>query len=232
MTRKILYGALVVTLIALVSILPAQAFELSGDFDEPCLGGMGILAAICNVVNDIHDFTHDLETSIASLNATQILQQVQIDDLEGDVTVAQTNIGTLQGNVISINSLIADHHFEVAVTDLQTDVGILQDDLATVETAVAALPAFAFTIQTDTDSLPCEQSSAPVDGWCPNGLSLNSFKITDVAVSDSSFILAHVDGQIGASFGCFVTNVDAGSFTVSCVSIIADGAELYYVIIE
>lgn len=216
MTRKILYGALVLTLIALGSTTTAQAFDLPSAFDEPCTGGMGILADICNAINDLHDFVHEQEIRTNSLNATQIVQQTQINSL----------------NSTQIAEISEQNLMQVNATTSRTNIGILQGNVTSLENTKFDTSRMVFTVATDSDSTPCEQSSAPVDGWCPNGLSLNSFKITDSAVSDSSYVLAHVDGQTGSSFGCFVTNVDSGFFTVSCVSVIADGAELYYIVME
>lgn len=216
MIMKILYGVVVATLFALGSTTTAQAFDLPSAFDEPCTGGMGILADICNAINDIHDFVHVQEIRINSLNATQIVQQTQIDSLNG-TQIAEHN----EQDLMQVNA-----------TTARTNIGILQGNVTSIQDSKFDTSRMGFTVIADSDSTTCEQTMAPVDGWCPNGLSLNSFKITDSAVSDSSFILAHVDGQIGASFGCFVTNVDAGSFTVSCVSVIAEDAELYYIVIE
>ena len=153
MIAKILYGALVITLIALGSTTTAQAFELSEDFDEPCTGGMGILAAICGTVNDLHDFIHGQEARTDSLNATQILQQVQIDDLEGNVTSLDSRIssndvditnlqntdGEIQGNVTSLSSLVAEHHFEGDVTNLQTNISDLQGNLTNAKNNIITL---------------------------------------------------------------------------------------------
>lgn len=154
--------ALFVMLISVGGISNSYAFDLPMEFDEPCMGGMGILAAICEVVNDLHDFAHEQETRINSLNATQILQQIQIDfnnatnisqqvqlgslndtqqlqqieinDLQGNVTVAQADIIVLQGNVTTNLAFLNEHHFEDEVDTLQTDLNATEAEVDTLQT--------------------------------------------------------------------------------------------------
>ena len=230
MTRKILYALVIGSLIAL-----AGTSSAAGVSPFTAIGNLEM-----EVLNSTNTLVSDINTEIIridTLNATQISEIDEQNLIQGILTTVQTNVGILQGNVTALDTRIANSDGNITilqgnVATVQTNISDLQSNLTNVKTTLAAVPVFAFTVLTDNNLTSCVNSTPPVDGWCPNGLSINSFKITDAAVSDSSFILAHVDGQTGTSFGCFVTNVDAGWFTVTCGSVIANSAELYYVIIE
>jgi len=215
MTMKILYGAVVVTLLALGSTTTAQAFDLPDAFDEPCTGGMGILADICNAINDIHDFIHEQEIRTNSLNATQIVQQTQINAV----------------NATQISELAEQNLIQVNATTARTNIGILQGNVTSLHNDKFDADRMGFTILTDTNNSSCETSPIPVFEWCPNTISLNQFNITDVAITEGSFVLTHTDKNPGRG-ACNVNNIEDGWFVVQCAQVPADGAELYYMLIE
>jgi len=91
MNGKILYATLVVTLIVAGSMITARALDLPDAFDEPCTGGMGILADICNAINDLHDEQHTQITRIDGTITTQISEQTEQNGMQTDIANLQTD---------------------------------------------------------------------------------------------------------------------------------------------
>lgn len=103
MNKKILYFSVIGILIIAGTTPNTFAFDLPMEFDRPCLGGMGILEAICDTVNVLHDFAHEQETRINTLNATQILQQIQIDSLNAIQILEIAEQDIIQSDIIALN---------------------------------------------------------------------------------------------------------------------------------
>lgn len=217
-------------LLILIPVVPAQAFDLPDAFDEPCVGGMGILADICNAINDIHDFVHGQEVRINSLNSTQIAQQVEIVDIQGNLTNAKFNILTLEGNVTSHFALITDHHFEANMTGLQSDMTAVEEELD-------LLPLIHYAILQDSNDPDCEDGAegTPLGialglGWCPieDQLLPLVFNITDSRIISNSTVIASI---VPFSLTCpeRITVAD-GSFQFACNNEKED-AVLRYIII-
>lgn len=242
----------------LIPIIPAQAFDLPMEFDEPCMGGMGILAAICEVVNDLHDFAHEQETRINSLNATQILQQIQINFNNATNISQQVQIDSLNDtqqlqqieiDVIQVN--VTENQVDIVIlegnaTSAAVRLAILEGDLATaevhiddhhlgIEPIVEALPTILIKTLADTDDFDCEESPGVfAQGWCPDwpGQSLRNFNITDSDVTSASMVSISISDKSFVLPICNNVNIiQDGWFMIHC-EFPLNGSTLRYSIIN
>jgi len=92
---KTFYATLVVSLVAIGSIMTASAFVLPDGFDQPCMGGSGIIADICNTINALHDEQHIQISRIDSINATQVSEQIEQNTIQTDLDIAEATLAGL-----------------------------------------------------------------------------------------------------------------------------------------
>jgi len=236
--------------------MPAQAFDLPSAFDEPCMGGMGILADICNAINDLHDFAHGQEARTDSLNATQIVQQGQIDSLNSTQLAQQIQIDSNNAtNIIQTDRIDSFNPTQItqqgeinaneALHIIQTNrlnslnttqiLELIAQDIA--EAQLAALPLVHYVSLQDSNDADCEDGgplgAAFAIGWCPiedEFLPL-VFNITDSNILFDSMLFVKTIPPVTGT-GCpFNIQVGNGSFKFNCVGEV-EGTILQYLVIN
>ena len=208
--------------ILMTPILMAGAVTLPDAFDEPCMGGMGIIADICIAVN--------------LLNDEQVAQEARITINEGNIVTLENRATILEGNVTSLDSKVKineDNITTLIATQLleQIEQDVQGVQLISLEAQLAAIPETLIKTKIDTNGLPCLSSGLIAQpDWCPGG-SARNFDIPDVDVIATSFVSVAIVGLGGDQIGCTVTDISVGEFHVRCFNTF-DGNILRYIVMN
>lgn len=121
MTRtKIILGVLLLAIV----VPSASAVSLPSFFDEPCSGNP-TNTLICEGVNLINDELEAQILRINSINATQILQGIDIGTLQGNITSLDSRLTTTESEVTSINGVDSENANDItAINATLIDVGL------------------------------------------------------------------------------------------------------------
>ena len=160
----------------IVVVPSAYAVTLPSFFDEPC-SGSPTSVAICEGVNAVNTELEAKILRINSINATQILQGIDIGILQGNVTSLDTRLTTAEGHIdfhhegieietenntsmlneILLNSTSINATSFIAVSAEQsvqdTSIGSLQSTTISLQSEVSTLQSTTTTQQGEIDSI-------------------------------------------------------------------------------
>lgn len=143
----------IILILAITLLIPSNAFafDLGSQFDEPCPSGGSIIQQVCIAVNEIHDFIHQQEARTDSLNATQIIQQSEINILQANVTSIDTRINNNDIDIASIfttltiilsnisNLVLADIDINTEIDNNDLDIFNLQQSIIVLDSRILEL---------------------------------------------------------------------------------------------
>lgn len=113
-------------------LIPSIAFAQQSDWRTACNINNPIDNLMCAV--DHLEFEINLNiANIAALNATQILQQIQIDNLESDVSILQGNVTSIDTRLSTTEAHVDNHH-----TTIEPQVGILTTNVTSLQATIDA----------------------------------------------------------------------------------------------
>lgn len=125
--------------------------ELRGDIADTEYDVSNIQTEMIQLQNELSIIWEDFQTDIGSLEYDVSSLTQQVSDIQSDLSTIQIQITDLQGDLSDVQVDIAN--LQSDVTSLSTQISDIQNDISTIQSSILGLQGSVLLLQSDVSSL-------------------------------------------------------------------------------